>query len=118
MPSERGWGKDDPRPGLHDAVAAGEESKTPGFVLGPGLASLLGAPPAPVPEGLDAHLRHDRMGRAAMKTWTKPEATEIKMDAEISSYQDDSYDPVKDGPLFIKSEQPAETNGEPAVLRA
>ena len=38
-----------------------------------------------------------------MKTWTTPEATEIKMDAEISSYQDDSQDPVRD-PLFVKSE--------------
>jgi len=27
---------------------------------------------------------------------------EIKMDAEISSYQDDNYDPMKDGPLFVK----------------
>jgi hypothetical protein len=35
-----------------------------------------------------------------MKTWNSPRATEIKMDAEISSYQDDSYDPHKDGPLF------------------
>ncbi len=42
-----------------------------------------------------------------MKTWKKPEATEIKMDAEISSYQDDNYDPSKDGPLFV--EQPVET---------
>ena len=41
-------------------------------------------------------------GKRAM--WTKPEAVEIKMDAEISSYQDDSYDPLKDGPLFVQSE--------------
>jgi hypothetical protein len=39
-----------------------------------------------------------------MKTWTAPEATEIKMDAEISSYQDDSYDPYKDGPHFVQVE--------------
>jgi hypothetical protein len=39
-----------------------------------------------------------------MKTWNKPQATEIKMDAEISSYQDDSYDPHKDGPLFVSDE--------------
>lgn len=45
-----------------------------------------------------------------MKTWTKPQATEIKMDAEISSYQDDSYDPHKDGPHFAKNEA-AETDG-------
>ena len=38
-----------------------------------------------------------------MKTWNKPQATEIKMDAEISSYQDDSYDPYKDGPLFVSA---------------
>jgi len=53
-----------------------------------------------------------------MKTWNKPEATEIKMDAEISSYQDDSYDPMKDGPLFIQNERPAETDGERALPRA
>ena len=41
-----------------------------------------------------------------MKTWTTPKATEIKMDAEISSYQDDSQDPVRD-PLFVASEAPA-----------
>jgi hypothetical protein len=39
-----------------------------------------------------------------MKTWNKPQATEIKMDAEISSYQDDNYDPHKDGPLFVQAE--------------
>ena len=44
-----------------------------------------------------------------MKTWNTPTATEIKMDAEISSYQDDSYDPIKDGPHFVKSEA-AETH--------
>ncbi len=38
-----------------------------------------------------------------MKTWNHPQATEIKMDAEISSYQDDSYDPHKDGPLFVSA---------------
>ena len=50
--------------------------------------------------------------------WNKPEMVEIKMDAEISSYQDDSYDPMKDGPLFVKSEQPAETDGEAVLPRA
>ena len=44
-----------------------------------------------------------------MKTWNSPQATEIKMDAEISSYQDDSYDPHKDGPLFAQNEA-AETD--------
>ncbi|MBX3198550.1 MAG: hypothetical protein KF894_10490 [Labilithrix sp.] len=51
-------------------------------------------------------------------SWTKPEAIEIKMDAEISSYQDDSYDPLKDGPLFVKSAQPAETDLDVVVPRA
>jgi hypothetical protein len=50
--------------------------------------------------------------------WNKPEMVEIKMDAEISSYQDDNYDPLKDGPLFAKSEQPAETELDAAVPRA
>ncbi len=39
-----------------------------------------------------------------MKTWTKPRTIEIKMDADISSHQDDSYDPVKDGPHFVQNE--------------
>lgn len=39
-----------------------------------------------------------------MKTWTTPKATEIKMDAEISSYQDDSQDPVRD-PLFVEKNE-------------
>ncbi len=50
--------------------------------------------------------------------WNKPEATEIKMDAEISSYQDDTYDPMKDGPLFVSPEPPAETDGEARIHRA
>jgi hypothetical protein len=49
--------------------------------------------------------------------WTKPEATEIKMDAEISSYQDDDFDPLKDGPLFAK-ESPREVDFEDAIPRA
>ncbi|HSO31811.1 MAG TPA: hypothetical protein VLT33_04830 [Labilithrix sp.] len=55
-----------------------------------------------------------------MKTWNTPQATEIKMDAEISSYQDDSYDPIKDGPHFVKSEAtaPAETSAACSVPRA
>lgn len=52
-----------------------------------------------------------------MKTWNEPQATEIKMDAEISSYQDDSYDPYRDGPLFVKSDA-AETDGDPKLPRA
>jgi len=50
--------------------------------------------------------------------WNKPEMTEIKMDAEISSYQDDNYDPMKDGPLFVKDEAPAETDTATVVPRA
>jgi hypothetical protein len=49
--------------------------------------------------------------------WSKPEAVEIKMDAEISSYQDDNYDPMKDGPLFVE-ERPLETDGASAIPRA
>ena len=41
-------------------------------------------------------------------SWNKPEMVEIKMDAEISSYQDDSYDPYRDGPLFVQAETPSE----------
>lgn len=50
-----------------------------------------------------------------MKTWTTPHAVEIKMDAEISSYQDDSYDPVKDGPLFIQRAQPSPAETDPTT---
>jgi hypothetical protein len=39
-----------------------------------------------------------------MKTWNEPKATEIKMDAEISSYQDDTFDPMRDGPHFATNE--------------
>lgn len=52
-------------------------------------------------------------------SWTKPEMVEIKMDAEISSYQDDNYDPLRDGPLFVRDEnKPAETETEAVVPRA
>lgn len=53
-----------------------------------------------------------------MKTWTTPKTTEIKMDAEISSYQDDSYDPLKDGPHFVQGHAvaPAEMSGAQRVL--
>jgi hypothetical protein len=39
------------------------------------------------------------------------------MDAEISSYQDDNYDPLKDGPPFAQNEA-AETNGSSSIPRA
>ena len=60
---------------------------------------------------------------SAMKTWNSPQATEIKMDAEISSYQDDSYDPHKDGPLFasqMRSEAPESdlSQGRSSIPRA
>lgn len=35
--------------------------------------------------------------------WNKPESIEVRMDAEISSYQEENYDPAKDGPLFVES---------------
>jgi hypothetical protein len=51
-------------------------------------------------------------------SWNKPEMSEIKMDAEISSYQDDTYDPMKDGPLFVRSEKPVETELDAVLPRA
>lgn len=57
----------------------------------------------------------DRAGKTMR--WNKPEMSEIKMDAEISSYQDDNYDPLKDGPLFAKSEQPTEKR-ESVIVRS
>jgi hypothetical protein len=36
-----------------------------------------------------------------MNTWTAPDFVEIKMDAEIGSYQDD-FDPLREeSPLFV-----------------
>lgn len=52
-----------------------------------------------------------------MIRWNKPEMVEIKMDAEISSYQDDNYDPMKDGPLFV-NDKPLETEIETTIPRA
>ena len=45
-------------------------------------------------------------------SWTKPEALEIKMDAEISSYQDDGQDPLRDGPLFVRADEAAPIENE------
>jgi hypothetical protein len=43
-----------------------------------------------------------------METWTAPDFVEIKMDAEIGSYQDD-FDPLREeSPLFL--EQAAEAD--------
>lgn len=52
-----------------------------------------------------------------MKTWNTPQTTEIKMDAEISSYQDDGYDPIKEGPHFVQNDA-AETDGSRSIPRA
>jgi hypothetical protein len=39
-----------------------------------------------------------------MDTWTAPDFVEIKMDAEIGSYQDD-FDPLREeSPLFANGE--------------
>jgi hypothetical protein len=35
-----------------------------------------------------------------MRKWTKPEFSEIRMDAEIGSYQDD-FGPERDEPAFV-----------------
>ena len=50
-------------------------------------------------------------------SWTKPEMVEIKMDAEIGSYQDDNYDPVKEGPQFVRNEMPSETDASTVIPR-
>lgn len=51
--------------------------------------------------------------------WMKPEMVEIKMDAEISSYQDDTYDPHRDGPPIVRRQEarPLETDGEAVIPR-
>ncbi|HEX7666413.1 MAG TPA: hypothetical protein VF407_17930 [Polyangiaceae bacterium] len=41
-----------------------------------------------------------------MSSWTKPEIEEIKMDAEIGSYQEDR-DPLRDGPEFVQQNDQA-----------
>ncbi len=41
----------------------------------------------------------------------KREMIEVKMDTEISSYQDDNFDPMKDGPLFATGTEGAEAPG-------
>jgi hypothetical protein len=38
-------------------------------------------------------------------TWTSPQCSEIKMDAEIGSYQEDPDD--RKGPAFVAAEQEA-----------
>lgn len=39
-------------------------------------------------------------------SWTKPTFVEIKMDAEIGSYQED-WAPERDEPLFVETRKPA-----------
>lgn len=43
-----------------------------------------------------------------MNSWKKPEVTEIRMDAEIGSYQDENYDPSREGPLFVEEDTDSE----------
>lgn len=64
------------------------------------------------------HARDSRQNGAKMSRWKKPEVLEIKMDAEISSYQDDNYDPMKDGPLFVKDEPSAELDLDVVTIRS
>lgn len=42
-----------------------------------------------------------------MTPWTTPEIEEIKMDAEIGSYQEDR-DPLREGPEFLSADEAAE----------
>jgi hypothetical protein len=76
------------------------------------------ARPEKAPGQVDDSSQNYLQGKTPMMRWNKPEMVEIKMDAEISSYQDDNYDPMKDGPLFVSSEKPAETDVETVVPRA
>lgn len=44
-----------------------------------------------------------------MDTWTAPDFVEIKMDAEIGSYQDDT-DPLREeSPLFVAGEDDSDS---------
>lgn len=47
----------------------------------------------------------------ATHEWQKPTVTEIKMDAEISSYQEDERDPLRDAPPIAtpRSDEPTAT---------
>jgi hypothetical protein len=60
-----------------------------------------------VRKAVDLNEELDSVRRSGQTTWamswTTPEMVEIKMDAEISSYQDDDYDPLKDGPQFVSA---------------
>ena len=50
--------------------------------------------------------------------WDKPEMVEIKMDAEISSYEDDGNDPRKDWPPFTELDAPRDAEPEAPRQRA
>lgn len=43
------------------------------------------------------------MSKTAKTTWETPSFVELRMDAEIGSYQDDS-DPTRDEPAFVQGE--------------
>jgi hypothetical protein len=43
-----------------------------------------------------------------MSTWTSPDFVEIKMDAEIGSYQDD-FDPLREESPIVVEEDSSET---------
>jgi hypothetical protein len=49
-------------------------------------------------------------------SWTTPTFDEIKMDAEIGSYQDD-FDPARDVPAFILVRDNGDATGRGAPLR-
>lgn len=44
-----------------------------------------------------------KRGAITVSTYESPSFVEIKMDAEIGSYQEDS-DPLRDGPAFVVDE--------------
>ena len=50
-------------------------------------------------------------------TWAAPSFFEIRMDAEIGSYQED-FDPGRDEPAFVKSEGLSPTAGSPRAVRS
>jgi len=47
---------------------------------------------------------HTKKARPLTMNWTTPNFVEIKMDAEISSYQEE-FDPLRDGPVFADSRE-------------
>jgi hypothetical protein len=49
-----------------------------------------------------------------MKEWKTPSFVELRMDAEIGSYQDD-FDRDRDGPAFVVANDPREESDVPAA---